>query len=55
MTTHSGSPTPPVEERRGFLQLLTALVGAVAAVVFAVPFLSYLFSPLRRKRDPYSP
>ena len=53
MTTHSGSPTPPVEERRGFLQLLTALVGAVAAVVFAVPFLSYLFSPLRRKRDPW--
>ncbi len=53
MTTPSDSSTPPVQERRGFLGLLTALVGAVAALVFAVPFLGYLFGPLRRKADPW--
>lgn len=48
------TPTPPpVEERRGFLQILTGFVGLVAAALLAVPFVAYLLGPLRRKKPPF--
>lgn len=47
------STPPPAEERRGFLQVFTALVGLLAALLFAIPFVSYLLGPLRRKKDPW--
>jgi Rieske Fe-S protein len=37
------SNPPPTVERRSFLGWLTYLLGAVAALVFAIPFIGYLF------------
>jgi menaquinol-cytochrome c reductase iron-sulfur subunit len=42
------SPAPAIPERRTFLQWLTYTTAAVAGAVLAVPFVGYLFGPLRK-------
>jgi Rieske Fe-S protein len=44
---------PSSPNRRGFLGVATAAVGAVAAVLFAVPVVGYLLGPLRKKTVPW--
>jgi Rieske Fe-S protein len=39
-----------VPQRRGFLKWLTFSVGAIAALVFAIPFVGYLFGALRKHK-----
>ncbi|MGH7893027.1 MAG: ubiquinol-cytochrome c reductase iron-sulfur subunit [Candidatus Binatia bacterium] len=46
-TTRPTTPLPPVS-RRGFLFSLGLVTNAVAAALFAVPVLGFLFSPARR-------
>ena len=47
------SPPPQHSGRRTFLEWLTYLTGAAATVLFALPFVSYLLGPIRRKAPPW--
>jgi Rieske Fe-S protein len=47
MTHATNLPKNP--ERRSFLQWLTLAIGAIAAVLLAVPLVGYLLGPLRRR------
>ncbi len=50
------APTPSAAQagpsRRGFFGVLTWLLGGLAAVLFAIPVVAYLFGPLLRKKVP---
>jgi menaquinol-cytochrome c reductase iron-sulfur subunit len=48
-TTDSSRPSGPDADRRRFLSLLTAAMGAVAASLIGVPLVGFLLAPLFRK------
>ena len=48
---HPQHPPPRSPERRTFLDVITAFLGAAAALVFAIPFVGYLLGPLFKKRN----
>src|ERR1700760_4261504 len=49
---HTPQPTAPhAPTRRGFLFWITAALGAVAAAMFAVPFVGYLLGVRPRKTE----
>src|SRR5262245_14281021 len=53
---HTSQPTQEAEpSRRSFLKFLTMAVGALATILFAVPFLGYIFSALRHRREEWIP
>jgi Rieske Fe-S protein len=49
MDSTPNSTTPQATTRRGFLYWITAALGAVAAVVFVIPFMGYLLGVRARK------
>lgn len=49
MERTSNSTTPHATTRRGFMYWVTAALGAVAAAVFAIPFVGYLVGVRARK------
>jgi Rieske Fe-S protein len=57
--SHAPSPAPaPAETRPGrrtILRWLTYTIGAVAAVVLAIPFVGYLFGALQKHRTVWHP
>jgi menaquinol-cytochrome c reductase iron-sulfur subunit len=46
-SNHSKAPVPPVS-RRGFLLTAGVAISTVAAALFAIPVVGFLFSPVRR-------
>jgi menaquinol-cytochrome c reductase iron-sulfur subunit len=47
--SHHASAAPSEPTRRGFFEWLTVLLGAVATLAFAIPFIAFLFGPLLKK------